>query len=437
MSLARALIIGLSITAGVVTIPLVAPGSTAQAADEKAGKEEKVGQKVGKPLQEAQASMQKKQWDAALAKIKEAQAVEKKTPFEEYKINEFLASVLLNQKKYGDAANTFENILNSGFLPAAEVDESVKRLALLNFQVQRYGKSVDYMKRYLQNHPNDVEMQTLLGQAYFVQKDYKSAITATQGAVATVEKSGKKPDENSLQLILRSNYELKDDPGVQAGLEKLVRYYPKPDYWRSLLASVQRNQQSERQSLETYRLMLETGILDQPSQYLEMAQLAMSQGLPGEAQKVMEKGYANGAFGAKAPAATDPKPAAPTGAGQNGGDQARYERTLTGAKKLAEADKAGLPKLEKEAEASSSGQADVALGIAYLSYEQYDQAIAALERGINKKTGVKDPDDAQINLGIAYLRKGDHDKARAAFKAVKTEGPWMQIAKLWSIRTGG
>ncbi len=429
MSLARALIVGLSITAGVVTIPLVSPGSSAQAADEK-GKEEKVGQKVGKPLQEAQASMQKKQWDAALAKIKEAQAVEKKTPFEEYKINEFLASVLLNQKKYGDAANAFESILNSGFLPAGEVDESVKRLALLNFQVQRYGKSVDYMKRYLQNHPNDVEMQTLLGQAYFVQKDYKSAITPTQGAVAALEKSGKKPDENSLQLILRSNYELKDDAGVQAGLEKLVRYYPKPDYWRSLLGSIQRTQQSEHQSLATYRLMLETGILDQPTQYLEMAQSAMSQGLPGEAQKVMEKGYSNGAFGAKTPPAGDAKPPAA------GADQARYERTLTGAKKLAETDKAGLPKLEKEAEAASSGQADVALGVAYLSYEQYDQAIAALERGI-KKGGIKDPDDAQVNLGIAYLRKGDHDKARAAFKGVKTEGPWMQIAKLWSIRAGG
>ena len=73
---------------------------------------------VGEPLKKAQEAMAKKQWDTALAEIKKAQAVEKKTPFEAYQIDEFLGYVLIQQKKYGEAAPVFERMLNSR-LPAA------------------------------------------------------------------------------------------------------------------------------------------------------------------------------------------------------------------------------------------------------------------------------------------------------------------------------
>ena len=63
-----------------------------------------------------------------------------------------------------------------------------------------------------------------------------------------------------------------------------------------------------------------------------------------------------------------------------------------------------LAQLAKEAEKATQGQADVALGQAYLSYGMYDEAIDALQRGI-KKGGVTDVDEAQISLGIAYLRR--------------------------------
>lgn len=427
MSLARALVVGLSIAAGVSTVCTFLPFSSAVAA------EEKVSAKVGKPLQETQTAIQKKQWDIALNKIKEAQGVEKRTPFEDFKINQFLASVYMGQKKNAEAANTFESILNSGFLPAAQTDEYVKRIALLNFQAQRYAKLVEYARRYLQNHPTDAEMQLFLGQGYYSQKDYKSALTATLASIALTEKNGKKPDENSLLLIYRSNYELKDEAGQQAALEKLVRYYAKPDYWKKLLSGLQHGKQTDRLQFGVYRLMLEVNVMEQPTKYVEAAQLAMSIGLPGEAQKVMEKGYSSNVFAAK-PDPTGATPAA--GTQPAGADLSRYQRTLDGSKKLAQVDKAALQKKDAEARASASGDADVALGEAYLSFDQYDQAIEALSRGI-KKGELKEPEDAQVNLGIAYLRKNEQDKARAAFKAVKGDSGWSQLAKLWLIRAGG
>ena len=64
----------------------------------------------------------------------------------------------------------------------------------------------------------------------------------------------------------------------------------------------------------------------------------------------------------------------------------------------------------------------------------YDEAIDALKKGI-AKGGVTDVDEAQISLGIAYLRKGQKDLARQAFKAVKAESKWHDLAEMWEIRT--
>ena len=66
------------------------------------------------------------------------QAVEKKTPFEDYQIDEFLGFVLIQQKKYGEAAPVFERMLNSGFLPPEQVDDRTKAVAQLYFQVKDY-----------------------------------------------------------------------------------------------------------------------------------------------------------------------------------------------------------------------------------------------------------------------------------------------------------
>ena len=99
--------------------------------------------------------MQKKQWDAALTEIKKAPAVEKKTPFEAYQIDEFLGYVLIQQKKFAEAAPVFERMLNSGLMPADQVDERTKTVAQLYFQVKDYKKSATWAKKWLEKHPNN------------------------------------------------------------------------------------------------------------------------------------------------------------------------------------------------------------------------------------------------------------------------------------------
>src|ERR1044072_1329764 len=95
MSRVRSLTVALRLALGAVALaPLVVP-TAVEAADKP-----KVSKAVGEPLKKAQEAMGKKQFDVALQEINKAKAVEKRTPFEDYQIDEFLGYILIQQKKY-------------------------------------------------------------------------------------------------------------------------------------------------------------------------------------------------------------------------------------------------------------------------------------------------------------------------------------------------
>ena len=415
MTRARSIALALTLAMGTLSGAALLSATTAQAADAPANKV--TTKAVAEPLKKAQEAMKNKQWDAALTEIKKAQASEKKTPFEAYQIDEFLSYVLVQQKKFAEATPVFERMLNSGFMPAEQVDDRTKTVAQLHFQNKDYKKAVEWGKKYLDKHPGDEAISVLVGQSYYVQNDYKNAAATMMGVANAAEKSGRTPQENWLQIVLSSHFKLDNKDGIAEALKKLVRYYPKPEYWENLLDLYRRKNNGDRVTLGFYRLMNDVGTLKQADDYMETAQLAMDAGVPGEAQAVMEKGVQNGTL------KSDDKTT-----------QGRYDRLLAGAKKSATTDKSQLPQLAKEAEKATQGQAYVALGQAYLSYGMYDEAIDALKKGI-AKGGVTDADEAQISLGIAYLRKGQKDPARQAFKSVKAESKWHDLADMWEIRT--
>ena len=394
---------------------LLAPA--AQAAEDKGGGNKITTKEVAKPLKAAQEAMQKKQWDAALTAIKQAQAVEKKTPFEAYQIDEFMGYVLIQQKKFGEAAPVFERMLNSGLMPADQVDERTKTVAQLYFQVKDYNKAATWSKKWLEKHPNTEDMGILLGQSQYLLNDYKGAAATMTTVVNNAEKAGRKPDENWIQIVMSSHFKQDNKDGIGDALKKMVRYYPKPEYWDNLLDIYRRKEGGDRVTLGYYRLMNDVGVLKDAPDYVEMAQLAMDAGVPGEAQEMVQKGIQSGVL------KSDDKTV-----------QGRYDRLLAGAKKQSDLDKSQLNQLQAEADKAASGQASVGLGQAYLSYGELDKAIAAMEKGIAKGS-VTDIDEAQVSLGIAYLKKGMKDKARDAFKAVKNGSKWSDLAELWSIRS--
>ncbi len=325
MTRVRSIAVAISLALGAVVpaVTLLAP--TAQAAEDKANKI--TTKAVGVALKAAQEAMAKKQWDAALTEINKAGAVEKKTPFEAYQIDEFKGYVLFAQKKYGEALPVYERLLNSGMMPAEQVDERTKTVAQLYFQQKDYNKTVQWSKKFLEKHPNQEDVSILLGQAYYLLNDYKAAATTMTGVINNAEKAGRKPDENWIQIVMSSYFKMQpqDKDGIGNALKKLVRYYPKTEYWDNLLDIYRRKEGGDRMTLGYYRLMNEVGVLKDKGDYVEMAQLAMDAGVPGEAQDMVQKGMAAGVLKS-----------------EDKTEQGRYDRLLAGAKKQADLDRSSL-----------------------------------------------------------------------------------------------
>jgi hypothetical protein len=379
---------------------------------------QRVGAKVGKPLKAAQAALQKSDWDTALAKTLEADAIPDKTAYEDYQVAEFLSFVYLKKADYANAALAYDRILQSGQVPPEDLTDRTKVATQLNFQIKNYPKAIEYGARWAESTGRSIsEPDSLLAQAYFIQDDYANALTHAKSAVEIARRNGEPLKEAWLQIMLACYNNNDDMAGVGAALESLVREFPSHRYWEQLLGVNQRiEEQDDRVTLSLYELMYEIDALRRDVDYVEMAQLAIQTGVPGEAVKVLERGFENKVLEEE--------------------DVPRRKALLAEARTSAQNDQKSLAALETEAKAAKAGQADVALGSAFLSYGQYDKAAEALRRGI-AKGGVKRPDEAQIALGRALLQINQPEDALKAFAAVPDGSKFARVANLWEIYATG
>ena len=408
-NLVATLVLGVAVIGATALTPAVA-------ADKK--DENKVSKELAKPLKAAQDALQAKppKLQEAVAKLKEAEANPKKTPYDEHIINALAGSAYARLNDYPDAEKAFEAQVNDGFTDQADLPRIVKATAQINYQLKNYDKAIEYGNRAIKGGFADEEINIIVGQSYYLKSDWKGTIGFFKPIVDADIKAGRTPKDQSLQLLMSACVKLEDAECTTKALEKLVAYYPKPDYWKDLLYTLQQDRtqtQSDKNTLQLYRLMSEVDVLSRPDDYTEMAQLAMEQGSPGEAQHVLEKGFAKGVF-----------------ADQRAKD--KNQRLLDAAKKQAVADQAQLAKIEVDAKNAPTGDKDVGVGLAYLGYAQYDKASDLLSQGLSKG-GVKNEAEARLLLGIAQLKAGHKEDAVKSFHAVKGDPTLERLANLWSL----
>jgi len=376
-----------------------------------------VSREVGKPLKAAQDDLKKADYSGALQELDTADALPKKTPYEQYLINEMKGYAYVRTKQYPLAAKAFEAELSSGFTPPDQVKTLTNALAQLSYQSKNYDKAIEYGQQAIDKGFADAQMPTLVAQAYYLKGDWKGVVRFEKSQIAAEEKNGSAPSNESLQLLLSGCLKQNpdgDDACTNNALQELVIYHPKPEYWQQLLYSMFKTVKSDRNLLQTYRLADEVDVLKRPEDYTDFAQLAIEAGSPGEAEQVLQKGMQANIF-----------PDART--------KGKAARLLADAEKAAKRDQASLSKSAEQAALASSGNQDVGLGLAYFGYQQYDKAVQALKQGI-AKGGLKDPNSAHLLLGIAEYKAGNKTDALQSFKAVKGDPTLQRLATLWSLR---
>ncbi len=373
-----------------------------------------VSRTVAKPLKAAQDALAAKKLDEALAHVREAQgAAGEKTPYDNYVMNIMLFQIYQQKQDMGDAIPVLAQAAQSQYASADQQKLWLKNIALYYFQQKDYTKALDAADQAVKHGVNDIDTLGLIAKAQYLTGKYKDAATTMQEVVSKQDK----PDEESLKLLWQFDLKANDDAGAAKAVEKLVTYYPKPEYWANALAPLVRMDIKDAHlQLNVYRLMNDVGVLKLPSDYAEMAEIALDAGYPGETQSVLQQAFAKNVFVEQR-------------------DKDRYQHLLEGAKQRAASDQAQLANVEHTAEAAPNGDALVQLGAAYISYGQNDKAVAAITKGIGKG-GLKSPDEANLLLGIAQLRQKNNAAAQQAFDKVgsSSNSGYSRLGKLWALR---
>ena len=408
----------MKLVASIAAIGLLGMTGTALAQTEACagGGKPQLSKKLDKPMDAVQKAREKKDWADMLAKAKEVDAVPvEKNEYDKFWIHELQGVALANLKQYPDAVRELEAAYNSPCMPDADRAQRVKLLLQLSYQGKDYPKAIEWGKKAYEG--GDPEIGIYLGNAYYIQNDFENTRATMADVIKKLESSGKTPDEPTYRILQSACLQLKDNDCVVEQIEKLVQHHPKPKYWIDMTDALLRASKSDKELLNILRLADGAGALTDGPQYIEMAQLAMAQGLPGEAQSMLEKGQAKGAF-------TDAR------------SKDHATRVMGEAKTAVANDKGTLDKQDAAARAKPTGDADVKLGAAYLSYGDNAKAIEAIQRGLGKG-GVKDTDEAGLLLGIAYVRSNNKAEADKAFQTVSKNPMMTRIAKLWLLNTSG
>ena len=367
---------------------------------------------IGKPLQAAQDLVKAGKYREALAKVRELDAVGGKSAAETNTIERMRLAAASGAGDADTAARSFDAI--SASVAGPDKLRMIESIAGTYYRAKDYAKAMQWYQRYFREGGTSGANRTLLIQTQYLSGDFAGASKELMAEIQAAEKNGAVPAEERINLLMNAAVRQKDIAGETFALERLVSYYPKKEYWVTLLNRLQRKPNfSDRLVLDTYRLSLATGSMSTASDYMELAQLTVQAGFPAEGKKVVDKGFAAGVLGVGAEA-----------------ERHKRLRDLVD-KKVAEA-AAAQPEEEKQALAAKDGNGLVNVGMGLVLNGQAAKGLQLMQQGI-AKGGLKRPEDAKLRLGIAQIVAGDNTKAQATLRTVSGNDGTADLARLWAL----
>ena len=161
--------------------------------------------------------------------------------------------------------------------------------------------------------------------------------------------------------------------------------------------------------------MDETGIMRTTDEYLEASQLALQDGFPKEAMKIIDLGYAAGLLG-------------------NGVDAARHKRLKDMAAKNLVDDLKAMARDEGQPASGREGKALFNDGFNLVLNGKADKGLAMMEQGIRLGTGLKRLEHAKMQLAYAHHLAGQDPKAVQMYRSARGADGTEALARLWIIR---
>jgi hypothetical protein len=373
---------------------------------------------VGKPLQAAQSLIKAQKYKDALAKVREADAVGGKNGQETLTIERMRLAAAAGAGDVDTTIKAFDALNASGKLSQAEKLSYLESISGAAFRARDYARGKQWGQRYLAEGGTSASIKTAVAQSDFLTGDYAGVIKSVTAEIQQAEKNKTTPSEDRIKLLLSAANKVNDTDRYVYGVEKLLTYYPKKEYWGELISHLQSKPQfGGRLALDTYRLAFATDSLSGAQDYVEMAQLAAQAGYPAEGKKVIDKGYAAGILG-------------------TGPDAARHKRLRDLLDKRVGDDRATWAEAEAKARGASDGNALVQLGFNQVVTGEVNKGVSLIQEGVSKSGG-QAIESAKLRLGIAQALSGNASNASATFRSISGRDGVADLARLWSLYVRG
>lgn len=367
---------------------------------------------VGQALNQAVELFKANKPAEAKARIEAAQAATANaTPAEATVMHRIRGLLQMQMEQWADAVKSLEAAVALNAQLPADTLQCLENLSRAHFNLKAYPAVVAAVQKAQAAGSKSPQQQAMLVRATYLQNDYA-------GTVKLLEAQDKQAALSMDELrILASSYgQSKDDLNYVRVTERLLSQHGREEYWPDLLSRVQRvGAWQPRWDVDLYRLRLKLDQMDEANDYLVLAEMLAKAGLPADAQKVLEAGYAKGMLGK----------------GGNVAEQTKFRAAVT---KQANDDRASLasaadrPPVVTDARSAAN---TFNTGAALVSVGQFDKGLALMKAALAGP--LADATQGRVQYGQALLQAGKAAEAVEQFKqAGAGNDPLALLARLWA-----
>jgi tetratricopeptide (TPR) repeat protein len=347
----------------------------------------------------------------AMQMLKEMEANSAKAnAYEKVLLNQYMGYAYLGVEDYAKAIDSFNKMLAlTPNMPLATETSTIRIVGQLYSQLDNPKKSLETLLKWAEYaeklKPEDSYMFSTL---YYQLEDNKNAQLNINEAVKNQEAAGKVPAESWYVLQRGLYFEKEDYKSGLVVLEKLIKHYPKAQYWKQLsqVYRVLDRTSDALNAMETSYLM---GGLTTEREIVNLAYSFLEADVPYKAAKVLKKGIY-----------TD-KVVEPT---------AKNLKTLADSLRLAQDSKESLVEYERAAEKSTDGELIIGLAQAYLANDKYKEA-SKWGRDALRKGGIKRVDYANLTVAQAEYELKNFDEAIKFFREAGKDARSSKVAAQW------
>jgi tetratricopeptide (TPR) repeat protein len=371
--------------------------------EEAAPAQSSIDAQTGKVLNEAIELLNMEKYAEAGQRIGTL-SLDKLSPYERGKVEQILFNIAYSQEQFEKARGHLKSAIDSGGLNAQEIDQARYQSAQLFMQEEKWREGAAALEEWFKTAatPNGAAYY-LLAVAYYQLEDFQRALAPAKKAVELMDQA--KPNESWLSMLSALYLQREEYREAVPVLQQLIVAAPeKKTYWMQL-SSVYGQMEDYPNALAIMQLAHNVGLVTEDSEIRRLADLLLFNDVPYRGAQVLE-----GAIEKRIVSL----------------DDKLYEKLANCWIAAGEFEKSITP-LTRAAELAPNGDLFVRLGEVQVQREDWQAAIAAIQRGVDKGQ-LRDPGNAQLMMGIAHFNQKNYADARPFFQRARQSDRHRQVA---------